>query len=83
MNNVTEVYTKQFNATIPNDSHMKTEEESYGKTFPGAAHGWFVFLKPLQPGNHTVYYQNSVTDPTASGAGNINTAQFTYHFKVE
>jgi hypothetical protein len=83
MNNVTEVYTKQFNATIPNDSRMKTEEESYGKTFPGAAHGWFVFLKPLQHGNHTVYYQNSVTDPTATAPGNINTAQFTYHFKVE
>ena len=51
---------------IPNDSRMKTEEESYGKTFPGAAHGWFVFLKPLQPGNHTVYYQNSVKHPTAT-----------------
>jgi hypothetical protein len=85
MNNVTEVYTKQFNATIPINSEMKTDEESYGKTFPGAAHGWFVFLKPLQPGNHTVYYQNSVTDPTAtdSTAANVNTAQFTYLFKVE
>jgi hypothetical protein len=83
MNNVTEVYTKQFNATIPNDSRMKTEEENYGKTFPAAAHGWFVFLKPLQPGNHTVYYQNDVAPTTLSGAGNVNSAQFTYHFKVE
>jgi hypothetical protein len=80
MNNVTEVYTKQFNATIPNDSHVLNEE--FG-TFPAAAHGWFVFLKPLQPGNHTVYYQNSVEPTTLSGAGNSNTAQFTYHFKVE
>ena len=80
MNNVTEVYTKQFNATIPNNTH--SPEERFG-IFPGAAHGWFVFLKPLQPGNHTVYYQNSVEPTTLSGAGNSNTAQFTYHFEVE
>jgi hypothetical protein len=80
MNNVTEVYTKQYNATVPIDSHAPNER--FG-TFPGAAHGWFVFLKPLQPGNHTVYYQNSVESTTLSGAGNSNTAQFTYHFKVQ
>jgi hypothetical protein len=80
MNNVIEVYSKQFNATTPINSHFIVER--YG-TFPGAAHGWFVFLKPLQPGNHTVYYQNSVEPTTLSGAGNVNSAQFTYHFKVE
>ena len=80
MNNVTEVYTKQFNATTPNDSHFVSDQSG---TFPGVAHGWFVFLKPLQPGNHTVYYQNSVEPTTLSGAGNVNSAQFTYHFKVE
>lgn len=80
MNNVTEVYTKQFNATVPINSHFTAEK--YG-TFPAAAHGWFVFLKPLTPGNHTVYYQNSVEPTTHSGAGNVNSAQFTYHFRVE
>jgi hypothetical protein len=80
MNNVTEVYTKEFNATVPDSSHVQLEK--YGIQ-PAAAHGWFVFLKPLQPGNHTVYYQNSVEPTTLSGAGNSNTAQFTYHFKVE
>ena len=80
MNNVIEVYTKQFNATNPINTHFIVER--YG-TFPGAAHGWFVFLKPLQPGNHTVYYQNSVEPTTLSGAGNVNSAQFTYRFKVE
>jgi hypothetical protein len=80
MNNVTEVYTKQYNATLPENSHTPTEKNG---TFPGAAHGWFVFLKPLQPGNHTVYYQNSVEPTSLSGAGNSNSAQFTYHFKVE
>ena len=52
-------------------------------TWRSGAHGWFAFLKPLQPGNHTVYYQNSVEPTTLSGAGNSNTAQFTYHFNVE
>jgi hypothetical protein len=80
MNNVTEVYTKQFNITLPNETHFPVER--FG-TFPAAAHGWFVFLKPLQPGNHTIYYQNSVQPTTLSGAGNVNTAQLTYSFKVE
>jgi hypothetical protein len=80
MNNVTEVYTIQCNATVLDDS--LTLNELYG-TFPSAAHGWFVFLKPLQPGNHTVYYQNNVELTILSGAGNSNTVQFTYHFKVE
>ena len=26
LNNVTEVYTKQFNATVPNDSHIQNEK---------------------------------------------------------
>jgi hypothetical protein len=80
MNNVTEVYSNQFNATIPINSHVIVER--YG-TFPAAAHGWFVFLKPLQPGTHTVYYQNSVEPTTLSGAGNVNSAQFTYVFDVK
>jgi hypothetical protein len=80
MNNVTEVYTKQFNAIVPKESHLISER--YG-TFPAAAHGWFVFLKPLQPGNHVVYYQNSVEATTLSGAGNMNSGQFTYYLIVK
>ncbi len=80
MNNVTEVYTKQFTAVVPKESHLISER--YG-TFPAAAHGWFVFLKPLQPGNYTVYYQNSVEATTLSGAGNINSGQFTYYLNVK
>jgi hypothetical protein len=52
-------------------------------TFPAAAHGWFVFLKPLQPGDHILYYQNSVEATTLSGDGNMNSAQFTYHLSVK
>ena len=80
MKNVTEVYNKQYNATVPEGTHNSNIK--FG-TFPAAAHGWVAFLKPLSPGNHTVYYQNSVEPTTLSGAGNSNTAQFTYHFKVQ
>jgi hypothetical protein len=80
MNNVSEVYTKQFNETVPKGTHLVTEQ--FG-TFPAAAHGWLVFLKPLSPGNHTVYYQNNVAPTTLSGAGNVNTAQITYDFNVK
>lgn len=80
MNNMSEVYSNQFNATIPLNSHVIAER--YG-TFPAAAHGWFAFLKPLQPGTHTVYYQNSVQPTSLSGAGNVNSAQITYVFDVK
>jgi hypothetical protein len=78
--NVSEVYTKEFNATIPEAGHIPSVKSGI---FPAAAHGWFVFLKPLAPGNHTVYYQNSVQPTALSGAENVNTAQMTYHIKVE
>lgn len=80
MENVTEINTKQFNMTFPTDSHLITTK--YG-TFPTAAHGWFVFLKPLPLGQHTIYYKNSVEPTTLSGAENVNTAEFTYQIKVE
>ncbi len=77
---VSEVYTKEFNATIPEAGHIPSEKSGI---FPAAAHGWFVFLKPLTPGNHTVYYQNSVEPTTLSGAENVNSAQMIYNLKVE
>ena len=52
-------------------------------TFPAAAHGWFVFLKPLPPGDHTIYYKNSVEPTTLSGAENRNTAEITYLLSVK
>jgi hypothetical protein len=80
--NVSEVYTKEFNATIPEVGlgHIPTEKSGI---FPAAAHGWFVFLKPLAPGNHTIYYKNSVEPTSLSGAGNVNAAEYTYNLKVE
>jgi hypothetical protein len=78
--NVSEVYTKEFNATIPEAGHIPSEKSGI---FPAAAHGWFVFLKPLPPGDHTINYKNTVEPTSLSGAGNVNSGQFTYHLKVE
>lgn len=80
MENVSEVYTKEFNATIPTNNHIGIDKSGI---FRAAAHGWFVFLKPLAPGDYTIYYKNIVEPTSLSGAGNSNTAQLTYHIKVE
>lgn len=48
-------------------------------TFRSGAHGWFVFLKPLPPGDHTLYYNVGVT-----GTGpNDHSAEITYDLKVK
>jgi hypothetical protein len=76
MDNVTEVRTKAFNITIPEDTQFP--DQSFG-TFRAAAHGWFVFLKPLPPGNHSIYYNVGVT-----GLGpNDHSSEITYDLKVQ
>jgi hypothetical protein len=80
MQNVTEIYTKGFNINLPSNTHIPTVK--YG-TFPAAVHGWFVFLKPLPPGEHTIYLQNIVDPTTLSGATNVNRAEITYHLGVK
>jgi hypothetical protein len=68
----------------------KHDKISIKQLFYGMASGFTktvlhsnINSKNAGAGNHTVYYQNSVEPTTLSGAGNSNTAQFTYHFKVE
>jgi hypothetical protein len=80
MENVTEIYTKLFNINLPNNTHIPTVKHGI---FPAAVHGWFLFLKPLPTGEHTIYIQNIVDPTTLSGADNINRAEITYHLKVK
>src|SRR5438093_8299375 len=47
--NATEVSTKAFNITSPENSHLQVD---YPGTYPGAVHGWYIFLKPLPVGEH-------------------------------
>jgi hypothetical protein len=74
--NVTEIFSKGFNITIPEDTHFPDQTPG---TFRSGAHGWFVFLKPLPPGDHTLYYNVGVT-----GLGpNDHSAEITYDLKVK
>lgn len=53
LQNVSEIYTKGFNLTIPEDTNLP--ELNPGEWRAGS-HGWWVFLEPLAPGKHTIYY---------------------------
>ena len=77
--NATELYTKGFNITIPEDSNLAVD---YPGTHLGAVHGWFIFIKPLSVGEHTVRYVNDVRSTTL-GAGNTNHADVTYTLNVK
>ena len=77
--NATELYSKGFNITIPADSNLAVD---YPGNHLGAAHGWYIFLKPLPVGEHTVRYINDVRETTL-GAGNTNNADITYSLNVK
>jgi hypothetical protein len=49
-----------FNITIVKDNIFDTPTGTYRAT----ADGFFVFLKPLSPGNHELHLKTSVTNPT-------------------
>lgn len=76
MDNVSEVYSKGFNVTIPENTNLADQNPG---TWRSGAHGWFVFLKPLPVGDHTLYYNVGVT-----GTGpNDHSAEITYDLKVK
>ena len=77
--NASELYSKGFNITIPGDSNLAVD---YPGNHLGAAHGWYIFLKPLPVGEHTVRYINDVRETTL-GAGNTNNADITYSLNVK
>ncbi len=79
VSNVVELNTPLFSLTYPPNTHLFTTKSG---TFLAAAHGWFVFLKPLPVGDHTVSYSINVITPGTTAGGSLTTAQYTYHFKV-
>ena len=76
MNNVTEIYSKGFNITIPENTHFPDQKPG---TFRAGAQGWYIFLKPLPPGDHTILYTVNV-DPNS--VNNIS-AEITYLMHVK
>jgi hypothetical protein len=80
--NVTELYTKGFNLTdTPNNHQIAGYKPG---TWRAGSQGWWVFLKPLPPGEHTISYSIRVT-PTGtltSPGTNPHFADITYKFQV-
>ena len=58
LTNVTELFTKGFNITIPPNTHKPYQVPG---TWRAGSHGWWVFLKPLPLGKHTVFYSVHLT----------------------
>jgi len=79
MNNVTELYSKGFNITIPENSHLADQNAG---TWRSGAHGWLVFLKPLPPGEHTIFYNVGV-DIAKKDPLNSHAAEITYTLHVK
>jgi hypothetical protein len=76
LDNITEIYSTPFNITIPENTAAPDQNTG---TFPAAAHGWMSFLKPLPPGEHTIFYNVGVT-----GTGpNDHSAEITYNLRVK
>jgi hypothetical protein len=76
MDNVTEIYSKGFNITIPETTHFPDQNPG---TWRSGWHGWVTFLKPLPPGHHIIDYNVGVT-----GTGpNDHAAQIRYSLDVE
>jgi hypothetical protein len=80
--NITEFYSKGFNLTIPADTHIANQVPG---NWCAVSQGWWVFVKPLPPGEHTIFYNIRVTPtgPLTSPGTNPHFADITYKFQVE
>jgi hypothetical protein len=82
LDNVIELYTTDFDLVVPADTHKGTN--TVAGTWRAGSHGWWVVLKPLPPGDHTVHYNVRVTPTgalTSPGTNPVFT-DITYLFKV-
>jgi hypothetical protein len=79
--NVSDLFTKGFNLTIPPNTNKAGKPPG---TWRAGSQGWWVFLKPLSPGDHTIFYNVRVT-PTGlltSPGTNPHFADITYTLHV-
>ncbi len=81
LSNVTEFASKGFPLVIPADTHKPNQVT--GK-WRAVSQGWWVFLKPLPLGQHTIFYNIRVTPTGAltSPGTNPHFADINYKFNV-
>jgi hypothetical protein len=84
LQNISEVYTKGFNITIPADSMLLSAANLVAGEWRAGSHGWWVFLEPLPPGKHTVSYNVRVfpTGALTSPGVNAISSDITYLLNV-
>ncbi len=82
ISNVTQSTSKQFTLTIPSDTHKPNQVSG---TWNAVSDGWWVFLKPLPAGEHTIFYNIRVTPTGAvtSPGTSPHFADITYKIQVE
>jgi hypothetical protein len=80
--NVTDFTSNPFTLTIPTDTH---KPEQLTGTWQAVSDGFWVFLKPLSPGQHTVFYNIRVTPTGAltSPGTEPHFADVTYNLQVK
>jgi len=80
--NVTKFTSKEFTLTIPADTHKPNQVTG---TWHAVSDGWWVFLKPLSPGQHTIFYNIRVTPTGAltSPGTSPHFADITYNLQVK
>lgn len=66
-----------FNMTLP--EHNIWEEKEKPGTYKGVTEGYFLFLKPLSVGNHTLYFEAATNPPNP----NVYAQAVTYHLNVK
>lgn len=66
-----------FNMTLP--EHNLWEEKEKPGTYKAVTDGYFLFLKPLSEGNHTLYYEAATNPPNP----NVYAQTVNYHLNVK
>jgi hypothetical protein len=81
LENVSEIYTKGFNITIPSDTFLPNLATG---DWRAGSHGWWVFLEPLPAGKHTVSYNVRVFPTSALTSPGVNptSSDITYLMNV-
>jgi hypothetical protein len=65
-----------LNMTLP--EHNIWEEKERPGTYKGVTEGYFLFLKPLSEGNHTLYYEAAINPPNPNVYDKIAGNRFRY-----
>jgi len=79
--NVTQFTSKEFTLKIPSNTHKSSQQVG---TWRAVSDGWWVFLKPLPIGQHTIVYGINVdpTGPVTSPGTNPYKAEVRYKIQV-